>query len=497
MKRLLVASALAGAMCANVAYAADQLPQANDSYFLAAQQTLQQKLMEQDNTNRAKNIILFVGDGMSIPTVTAARIFEGQKRGVDGESNSLIFGQFPNVALSKTYTHDAQIADSAPTASAMVTGVKLNNGTIGVSKEVARRDCEAQKEHPLTSIAAQAEEKGMSTGWISTARLTHATPAANYVHTADRNWESDSDLTEEAKAGGCKDIALQMIEWKEGGDGFEVAMGGGRRMFMDKTMEDPEDAGKMGQRSDGRDLPKEWVEANGAGAQYIWNQEQFNKLDPAKTKKVLGLFDRSHMEYEADRAKDAAGEPSLAEMTGKAIDILAKNDKGFFLMVEAGRIDHAHHAGNAARALEDTVALNDAVKAAMGKVNLNDTLIIVTADHAHTMTISGYASRGNPILGLSEEKGDDGKPYTTLGYMNGPGALKDNLRADLTNVDTTDIDYLQQALVPMSSETHAGDDVAIFAAGPWSHLFKGVVEQNFIYHVMAHASKIQESMASK
>ena len=184
-------------------------------------------------------------------------------------------------------------------------------------------------------------------------------------------------------------------------------------------------------------------------------------------------------------------------MTGKAIDILAKNDKGFFLMVEAGRIDHAHHAGNAARALEDTVALNDAVKEAMGKVNLNDTLIIVTADHAHTMTISGYASRGNPILGLSEEKGDDGKPYTTLGYMNGPGALKDNLRADLTNVDTTDIDYLQQALVPMSSETHAGDDVAIFAAGPWSHLFKGVVEQNFIYHVMAHASKIQESMASK
>lgn len=497
MKRLLMASALAGAMFANTAIAAEDLPQANDAYFLSAQQTLQQKLMEQDNTNQAKNIILFVGDGMSIPTVTAARIFEGQKRGVDGESNSLIFGQFPNVALSKTYTNDAQIADSAPTASAMVAGVKINNGTIGVSKEVSRGDCEAQKANPIKSIAAQAEERGMSTGWVSTARLTHATPAANYVHTADRNWESDSDLSDAAKAAGCPDIAAQMIAWNEGGDGFEVAMGGGRRMFIDKTMEDPEDSGKMGQRSDGRDLTKEWLKANGEGAAYVWNQEQLDKLDLTKTKKVLGLFDRSHMEYEADRAKDAAGEPSIAEMTGKAIDILSKNENGFFLMVEAGRIDHAHHAGNAARALEDTVALNDAVKEAMSKVNLNDTLIIVTADHSHTMSISGYAERGNPILGTSQGKADDDKPYTTLGYMNGPGALKDEVRSDLSNVDTTDIDFLQQALVPMSSETHAGDDVAIFAAGPWSHLFHGVVEQNFIYHVMAHASKIQDRMAAK
>mgnify|MGYP000061842838 FL=1 len=497
MKRLLLASALAGAMCANVAYAQDMLPQANDSYFLSAQQTLQQKLMEQDNTNRAKNIILFVGDGMSIPTVTAARIYDGQKRGIDGESNSLVFGQFPNVALSKTYTHDAQIADSAPTASAMVTGIKINNGTIGVGKEVKRRDCEAQKANHIISIAAQAEEKGMSTGWVSTARLTHATPAANYVHTADRNWETDADLTEEAKAAGCVDIAAQMVAWKEGGDGFEVAMGGGRRMFMDKTMEDPEDAGKMGQRSDGRDLTKEWLDGAGEGASYVWNKEQFDSLDPSKTKKVLGLFDRSHMEYEADRAKDAAGEPSIAEMTGKAIDILSKNENGFFLMVEAGRIDHAHHAGNAARALEDTLAFNDAIKEAMGKVNLNDTLIVVTADHSHTMTISGYADRGNPILGLSQGEASDGKPYTTLAYTNGPGALESELRADLTNVDVTDIDYLQQALVPMSSETHAGDDVAIFAAGPWSHLFSGVVEQNFIYHVMSYASKIEDRMASK
>ena len=195
------------------------------------------------------------------------------------------------------------------------------------------------------------------------------------------------------------------------------------------------------------------------------------------------------MQYETDRDKDKGGEPSLAEMTAKAIDLLSKNEDGFVLMVEAGRIDHAHHAGNAYRALEDTVALSDAVKAAYDKVNPEETLIIVTADHSHVFTIAGYPKRNNPILGIAGSA-DDKKPYTTLGYMNGPGAIKvGEPRADLTDVDTHDPDFLQQALVPLGeSETHAGDDVAIFAQGPWAHLFQGVVEQNMIYHVMAKAT---------
>ena len=494
MKRILWATALASTMCSTAAFAADKLPQAENPYYTQAQQDLQMKLADKPNTNKAKNIILFVGDGMSIPTVTAARIFEGQMRGVEGETNSLVFGQFPNVALSKTYTNDGQIADSAPTASAMMSGVKSNNGTIGVSGDVKRKDCAAQLKMPTTSLAERAELLGMSTGIVSTARLTHATPAAVYAHTADRNWESNADLTEESIKNGCPDIASQLIAWPAG-DGFEVAFGGGRRMFIDKTMADPEDKGKTGQRTDGRDLTAEWVKRYGDEGAYVWNEEQFKALDPAKKKHVLALFDRSHMEYEADRAKDAGGEPSLAEMTEKAIDMLSQNDKGFFLMVEAGRIDHAHHAGNAYRALRDTVALNDAVKMALSKVKTDDTLVIVTADHSHTMTMSGYSSRGNPILGLSEGKSDDGKPYTTLGYMNGPGALVDAPRADLTDVDTQDPDFLQQALVPMSSETHAGDDVAIFATGPSAYLFHGVVEQNLIYHVMDHAAEIEKQLA--
>jgi alkaline phosphatase len=207
------------------------------------------------------------------------------------------------------------------------------------------------------------------------------------------------------------------------------------------------------------------------------------------------------MQYEADR-KEKNGEPSLAEMTGKAIDILSKDADGFVLMVEAGRVDHAHHAGNAYRALEDTVALDEAVKAAMAKVNPEETLVIVTADHSHVFTMAGYPHRNNPILGVAGTA-DDKKPYTTLGYQNGPGAVKaGEERPDVTNVDTQDKDYLQQALVPLEeSETHAGDDVAILAQGPWAHLFQGIVEQNMIYHVMAKsldiASKPQKQASAQ
>ena len=166
-------------------------------------------------------------------------------------------------------------------------------------------------------------------------------------------------------------------------------------------------------------------------------------------------------------------------------------------MVEGGRIDHAHHAGNAARALEDTDAFDAAIATALRMTDAAETLIIVTADHSHTLAISGYPHRSNPILGLvADAEGkpiiaQDGKPYTTLGYANGPGAI-DAVRSDLTETNTQSIDYRQQALVPMGAETHGGDDVAIFASGPYAHLFQGVVDQNFIYHVMAHASSLPE-----
>jgi len=458
-------------------------------YYSEAKALLAERMALEPNTNRAKNVILFVGDGMGVSTLTAARIFEAQQRGEDGESNELSFERFPYGALAKTYSHDYQVSDSAATASAMMTGHKTRSGMISTALDLPRNACGFGAEQSLPSLAEKAESAGKATGVISTARLTHATPATVYAHSPERGWEADSDLPDGLREAGCPDIAAQLIAWPFG-DGLEIAMGGGRRNFIPEDMTDPEHEGQFGERLDGRDLTAEWAAREGGA--YVWNADGFSALQPGGETKILGLFEPSHMQYEADRAGDPAGEPSLAEMTAFAIDHLAQDEDGYFLMVEGGRVDHAHHGVNAHRALTDAVALHEAVQAAANKVDLNETLIIVTADHSHTLTISGYPVRNNPILGLAANqiapiRAADGKPYTTLGYANGSTAQPGEPRADLSDVDVQAKDFQQQTLIPSPSETHSGEDVAIYATGPWAHLFSGLVEQNYIYHVMHHA----------
>ncbi|NJN52541.1 MAG: alkaline phosphatase [Gammaproteobacteria bacterium] len=223
--------------------------------------------------------------------------------------------------------------------------------------------------------------------------------------------------------------------------------------------------------------------------------------------RLFGLFALDHLQFEHDRSADA--EPSLAMMTASAIRMLAQDPDGYFLMIEGGRIDHAHHLGNASRALEDTVAMAEAVAAAAALTDARETLILVTADHSHTLTISGYPKRGNPILGLTGDTDAAGRAFTTLGYANGPGATgasdsqpagpktfphqpksyspDPTARPDLSEIDTADPNYLQEALVPGDMETHGGEDVAVYARGPGSPAVHGVIEQNEIYHIMRAA----------
>ncbi|WP_394392045.1 alkaline phosphatase [Shewanella woodyi] len=460
----------------------------------------------------AKNIILFVGDGMGVSTVTAARILEGQLKGETGEENSLSFETLPHLGLAKTYNVDGQTPDSAGTMTAMVTGVKTDVGVLSQAEGVTRGNCASTTNQNLVTSLELAAMAGLSTGVVSTARITHATPAATYAHSPERNWESDADLPAEAVTNGCKDIASQLLDF-DFGSGINVVMGGGRRAFIPNTLTDAE--GKNGKRLDGRNLTDEWT-AKYTNSAYVEDRDSFLAINPATTDHALGLFNSSHMEYDYDRTiQGVTGEPSLAEMTAKSIDILKRNDKGFVLIVEAGRIDHAHHAGNAARALYDTIALSEAVRIAMEKTSTKDTLLMVTADHSHVFTIAGYPTRGNPILGLV--KGNDssglpgptnatdnnGLPYTTVGYTNGRGYANlstggderygypvETGRVDLNYVDTQSAGFHQEALVPLSSETHAGEDVGIFASGPGSHLIEGTVEQNHIFHVINHAANL-------
>ena len=468
-----------------------------NAWFAAGRKTVAKASRFVSDERPAKNVILFVGDGMGISTVTAARILEGQQRGEPGEENRLAFDTLPHVAFSKTYDTDTQVSDSASTMTAIVSGVKTRSGVLGVDERILPGDHTSVDSSSVLTILEEAEDRGLATGIVSTTKLTHATPAGCYSHVPHRSWEDDSKLPKKARKADFPDIARQLVEFSHG-DGLEIALGGGRSHFMPKDTPDPEYPKHFGRRVDGRDLTQYWLNARD-GSSYVWNREQLLSIEHDSTKHLLGLFEPEHMKFEADRGNDQAGEPSLAEMTELAIDLLSKDPDGFFLMVEGGRIDHGHHAGNAYRALTDTIAMSDAVHVALDKTRVEDTLIVVTADHSHTLTISGYPKRGNPILGKvvgrsSKTQGKDeiatdekGKPYTTLSYANGPGYVGAGRRPDLSGVDTEDPEYLQEATVPMRSETHAGEDVPIFAGGPRSALFHGVQEQNYIYHAMVEA----------
>ncbi|MHC9234602.1 alkaline phosphatase [Pseudooceanicola sp. 502str34] len=491
MKRILI-SALA--LTAATAASAQEIPelQSNSDWFKAGETTIQELIAREQNTGRAKNVILMIADGNGVGTNYATRLYVGQQMGKLGEEHVLPYetSEFHS-ALVKTYNINAQTPDSAPTAGAMNTGVKQRFNLINLGGDAIHDDCSTVSGNELTTFAELVAAEGKSVGIVSSARLTHATPAAVYSKTANRNWE-------DALPEGCtaqKDIAAQMIDAMTSGM-LDIALGGGARYFVPKGTATPN--GGTGHRADGADLLAVAAEA---GIQYASNKEEFDALEMSAP--ILGLWTDSHTSYEADRPES---EPSLTDMTRTAIEFLSQNEDGFYLEIEAGRVDHANHAGNFARTAADGMIWAEAVALADEMTNDEDTLIVVTADHEHAIAFNGYCGRGTPIQGLcygiaktgelhSDELNlaDDGQPYSVISYANGSGSiLREDMnyagvRPAVTQEEAMDLDYLQQALVPMSSETHSGEDVAVYAKGPWAHLFDGTIEQNVIFHVMNHA----------
>jgi alkaline phosphatase len=447
----------------------------------------------QVQSDRAENIILFIGDGMGISTVTAARIFDGQSQGKSGEEHVLPFERFDRVALVKTYNTNQQVADSAGTATAMLSGEKTKAGVIGIGPTARRRNCEDALQNPLENIGEIAKRRGKHVGIVTTARITHATPASLYAHTPERDWESDIFLPMDDWAAGCRDIAWQLLNSVPEG-GLDIAMGGGRAAFYGH------DFGGWRRAADD-DLVRTWL-AGDPARRFIDTAAALDEI--RSDQQVLGLFSRSHMTYVAERDEDTT-EPTLSQMTAAAIDRLASSPDGYFLLVEGGRIDHGHHIGKPAYAMLETQAFARAVETALQKVDLEKTLILVTADHSHVFTMGGYATRGNPILGLvvtndktgkpnpSPARARDGKNYRTVQYANGPGAITSLPRPD----PDLGVDSLAQALIPMraenidgsvtNDETHGGEDVAIYAAGAGADGVRGVIEQNLIFDIMMSA----------
>jgi len=464
-----------------------------------------------------KNMVLFIGDGMGLSTITAARAWLRQEKSKQGKAARLkdahmSWDHFPHSAITKVYSATHLTPDSAATGSAMMCGEKVDQGTICTSSKAIRGNCTSANEHKLRSILKYAQDEGKHAGIVSTTRITHATPAVTYANAGLRDWEEEvpDDVPGYTE---CKDIADQLVHDPDA-QKMRVVLGGGLQKFLPNTMSavNPDD-GKlyMGDRKDGRNLIDEWhaekkASLNGGQYRYVTNRTELLDVDTDNVDYLLGLFNPDHMLYEVDRVRGAEKEirePSLAEMVRTALSILKRGPDGFFLMVEGGRIDHAHHDNMPHRSIGDTIAFNDAVQMALDVLGdeLDDTLFVVTSDHSHVFTVAGYPTHDMDILG-TYNGAEDGQPYTIVNYANGPGyyvhraecnktELECELipgRKDLTDVDTTGKFFVFDAGVPRSSETHGAEDVGIYAQGPMSYIFTGVHEQHFITHAMLSAA---------
>ena len=472
----------------------------------------------------AKNVIFFLGDGMGPVTVTAARIYKGEKQLaatpgslVTSERAKLTMQSLGYAARVKTFSNDGQTTDSAPSMAAYMTGVKANNEVISMSSDTLAyaadgtqfingedTTCAPTNGKPAQTLLELSKAKGRAVGAVSTTRVGHATPAATYAHICNRN--GYNTIAEQSVPGHPRYNTLL-------GDGVDVLLGGGQRNYLPKSVN------ASSKRTDDVNLV---TAMQAKGYSYVDSGTKLSALDATKATKLLGLFSQSEMAYELDRVNQKLDQPSLSQMTEKALDVLSRNDKGFFLMVEGGRIDHALHGSNAKRALEDTLAMDKAIDAALAYMEkkdpgLKNTLVVVTADHDHAIAFNGYTRIGNPILGKVRDyqtnelaKAADGKPYTTLVFGNGgrPNSTaasqvntedgnkpwvapaRGAVREDLTNVDTTQDNFLQEVGINLGtpgSETHGGGDVMLFAGGAGARIFKGTMDNTRVF------SKVKEA----
>ena len=440
--------------------------------------------------HRAKNIIFFLGDGMGINTLTAARIFAA------GEDGELAIDKLPESAFVKTFSNNAQVTDSAASMAAYMTGVKHDNGVVSMSfgtrsiapgKDANGNALVSKCENgtPAVTLLELAKRRGMAVGVVTNTSVTDATPASTYAHACHRKLETD--------------IAASLVPGGAGYNkalgerGLDVLFGGGAQNFTPFA--------RGGKRADNRGL---LAELGSKGFRVASDTAQFDALKAGQP--AVGLFAANHMDYDATR--DPSRQPALPAMAAKAIELLAPNPNGFFLMVEGGLIDHALHATLGKRALQETVSYNAALQAAIERMEaldpgLKNTLIVATADHDHTLLLNGYAARTgkttptNPgVIGLVRTADGkptlDGKgqPYTIIGFGTGEQRHAGDRTAHLTDEIVTRDDYHQEAVVRTrtGAETHGGSDVYLGATGANAELFRGTIDNTRVFNLIKTAA---------
>ncbi|CAL8097873.1 unnamed protein product [Calicophoron daubneyi] len=431
---------------------------------------------------RPKNVILFIGDGMSLSSVTAARYLKAHNQSKSVGDVLLGWEEWPSAGLVRTFCADRMTTDSGTAATALLGGSKSQFDTIGVNEKVQCCKCiKIPEEDMIKSILLHAQDNGLSTGLVTSTRITHATPAAAYAATRSRNWEGKVPKNLSG-SGECEDIAGQLVRR---GLNFNVILGGGSAHFYQAP--GPGTPHSEGSRDDGQNLIQKWIKAQEERNRKFavaLNFSEFRRVDTSATDYLLGLLTPFHMEYDISRLD----QPSLQEMTETAIKILSKNPKGYLLMVEGGRIDHGHHDNTANLALTETLALEKAVNAAQMQTNSKDTLLAVTADHSHPFSLQGYATREKSVLDINDySNASDSMPFLIAAYANGPGAQVNKSRSNPGAEDRFGSVYRQQALIPLDRSTHSPEDVPIYATGPFSDLFCGTMDNTYVAYATMYS----------
>ncbi|QAV20380.1 alkaline phosphatase [Paenibacillus chitinolyticus] len=470
MKKIIHRSMIAGTAIA-------LLPLTLASGALAAGTTAAEK----EQKAASKNVIVLIGDGMGPAQVSAGRTFSKNKLGKDHlELDSYFVGQ------ATTYADrgedggtivSGEVTDSASAGTAFATGNKTYNAAISVSNEDVSK--------PFASVIEASELAGKATGLVTTARITHATPAVYASHVRNRDNESA--------------IASQYLN-----DGnVDVLFGGGKQFFLSK-----EEKGKRTDKTIIPDFEKE-------GYKVVYDKQGLASLD-GKTGKALGLFGNSHVDYVLDRTNTV---PNLAEMTSKAIDILSTNPKGFTMMVEGGRIDHAGHANDLPSVVQEMLDFDAAVKVAMEFAKKDgNTSVVVTADHE----TGGLSLSRDNIYEINVDAWDDQQKSSELigGELKNAKTIEDvkALVAKYTgHTDLTDDEakfilagdgssYKQEGafnavmskryLVGWSGHGHSAVDVGVWAYGPIAEKVKGQIDNTEIARAVASVAGIDLKAAT-
>lgn len=454
--------------------------------------------------NATRNLVLFVGHGYGLVPMTATRLYAA------GEDGELAIDRLPETAMVRTGSRNAQSADSAASMTAYLTGVRVDNEVLSQTPDTRPYD-EAdrpQSAHGETTcptvgngrrvatLLELAKASGRAVGIVTTGRVTQAATAASYAHLCQRDGENA--------------IAAQLVPGGAGanpdlGNGVDVILGGGASQFV------PKDDPRGSTRGDQRDLI---AEMRAKGYAVIGRQSELAAAAQAAQgsqpiDKLLGLFNRSSMTYDIDRV--GTSEPSLAEMTARAIDLLGRNPAGYVLIVEGHNIGEALDGSLARKALQEARGFDDAVKLALDRIRVTDpdlrhALVVVTADHDHTLVMNGNATfvertiEARPgVLGLvrtydapAQSAIDaSGRPYTALVFGLGGKRVRGprSQSPALTDLGLAARDSRYEAAIDAANGMPAigGADVLLGAVGANATRFHGTIDNTQVFSLLREA----------